>query len=117
MRRSLKLLGLGFFYVVCIPVVALIAAYLSGFVVVGKDYSDEATVGMITLRGFPVWFLKTAPGISIMSSWHFDRFEINFGIWFLVLFCVGVATHVMIKKNRGSNKPAHPSSQGSQGGR
>jgi hypothetical protein len=98
MRRLLTLLGLGFLYVGCIPVLALIAAYLSAFIVVGKDYSAEATVGMITLRGFPVWFLETAPGISIMSSWHFARFGINFGIWFLLLLCAGIATHVMIKK-------------------
>ena len=103
MRRLLALLGLGLLYVVCIPVLALIAAYLSGFIVVGKDYSEEDTVGMITLRGFPVWFLGTATGISIMSSWHIDRFGINFGIWFLVLLCVGIATHVLIKKKRGSN--------------
>ncbi len=105
MRRSLTLLGLGFLYVVGIPVMALIATCLSGFIEVGKDYSQEATVGIITLRGFPVWFVGTAPGISIMSSWHFERFGINFAIWLLVLLCVGIASHVMIKKNKGSTQP------------
>jgi len=104
MRRSLTLLGLGFLYVVCIPVLAVVTTFLSGFIIVGKDYSEEATVGMITLQGFPVWFLGTAPGISIMSSWHLDRFGINFGVWFLALFCVGIATHIRIKKNKSSTQ-------------
>ena len=95
-----------------LPFLALVVAYLSGFIVVDTDYSEEATVGIVTHHGFPVWFLGTAPGISIMSSWHVDRFAVNIGIWLLMLLTIGIALHIRIRKKRRSNQAsqriAHP---------
>jgi len=85
---------------------AYVITHLSAFIVVGHDHSEEATVGIITFRGFPVWFIEQAPGISIMSSWHFDRFQINLGVWFAILLLTATAIHIMIRrrKMKGSNQ-------------
>ena len=112
MKVVFRAIGVLLIYFGILPFLALVVAYLSGFIIVGKDYSGEATVGIVTHHGFPVWFVGTAPGISIMSSWHLDRFAVNIGIWFLMLLTIGIVLHIRIRKKRSSNQAsqriAHP---------
>jgi hypothetical protein len=111
MKTILKTIGTVLVYLGLVPVVALVFAYLSGFIIVGKDYSEEATVGIITHHGFPIWFIGTAPGISIMSSWHIDRFGANIAIWYVLLFAAAVVMHFNIRKKRSSNNAMHATSE------
>ena len=65
-------------------VVAPVVSYLSGFATVFVDRSEAETVGVIALKGFPIWFYEAADGISIMSGWHPTRFVLNAIVWFSV---------------------------------
>jgi hypothetical protein len=116
MRRSFGLLGAAFLYIGAIPLLALVAAFLTGFIVVGEDHSELATIGILSLHGFPVWFVATAPGISIMSSWHPDRYAMNVAIWVAALLAIAIVVHVKIRKRRASNaldpRPAKPMNAG-----
>ena len=67
-------------------VAAFVCSFLSGFLTVFTDPSQEATVGVISLRGFPIWFYQAADGISIMRGWQLDRFGLNCMVWFLAWF-------------------------------
>jgi len=96
-------------YLGVVPFTALVTAYFSAAIVMGKNLSEEATVGIITYRGFPVWFLSEAPGISIMSSWHFNRFLINIFIWFLIFLSIATVTHIRIGKRKDPDNVSHGS--------
>ncbi len=58
---------------------------LSGAVTVGIGEATKETVGITRFRGYPSWFYEQAPGISIMGSWHFDRFALNLVFWVVFL--------------------------------
>ena len=66
---------------------ACVVSYFSGFITVHEDVSTEATVGITHFNGFPIWFYEQAPGISVFSAWHFERFMWNTVLW-AVLFSV-----------------------------
>jgi hypothetical protein len=78
-------------------VVSMATSYGTGRITIQVDASEEATVGLIQRKGFPVWFYEQAPGISIMSGWKFDRFLINSAVW-LVLF--GIIVAMLLWKTR-----------------
>jgi len=63
-----------------------ILSYFSAWIAMGTDSSQEDTVGMIHRLGFPVWFLESAPGYSMVDGWHYTRLEINTIIWALAIF-------------------------------
>ncbi len=65
-------------------VVAPVVSYFTGRITVRVDTSTEATVGITRLSGFPIWFYEQAPGISIMSSWHPERFVWNTALWIAI---------------------------------
>ena len=67
-------------------IVAPMISYVTSLMTVSVDHREEATVGLILLKGFPIWFYQQAPGISIMSGWKFDRFAGNCAVWFAVIF-------------------------------
>jgi hypothetical protein len=67
-----------------------IASYFSEAVTIGKDCTQIETVGIISYQGFPIWFHKTAPGISAMTSWYPARVYANWCAWttvFLLVCC------------------------------
>ena len=89
-----------------------IIGYFSGFITVMIDPSTEATIGITRLQGFPIWFYKAAPGISIMSSWHLNRFLCNTAFWtgfFLILATIYfICSHQKAKpaeQDDGANRP------------
>lgn len=75
------------FILFALPISLLISCF-SGLITVWTDYSTEATVGATRLKGVPIWFYEQAPGISIMSSWHPDRFLWNTGFWITLSVCI-----------------------------
>jgi hypothetical protein len=70
-------------------VIAMLPAPLislfSGYVCVGRNFSGEGTVGVISRCGFPIWFQETAPGFSMADGWNFARYEINTLVWAVIL--------------------------------
>ncbi len=90
MKKWLKAVGLVFLYLAALPLLSLTISYISGFVVISKDYTEEATVGIIAHCGIPIWFYAHAPGISIMSGWHVARFLLNAAMWYLVLLIASI---------------------------
>ncbi len=68
---------------------ACVVSYFSGFISVHEDVSTKETVGITHFNGFPIWFYEQAPGISVFSAWHFERFMWNTVLW-AVLFSVFV---------------------------
>ena len=62
----------------------------SGFFPVAKDYTTEATVGITSFCGFPVWFKQAAPGIR--AGWIPNRIYANWCVWTTVfmLACCGI---------------------------
>jgi hypothetical protein len=88
-------------YFIIVPVVivlALVVSFLSGRLVTGHDFSQEATAGEIQLHGFPIWFLETAPGFSIVDGWHFARLLYNTLCWVGVFAVVGVSSTQFLRK-------------------
>ena len=67
-----------------------VASCCSGFVTVAKDYTSEATVGVASLKGFPIWFDRDAPWIRI--GLIPNRVVANWGVWTTVfmLICCGI---------------------------
>jgi len=67
-----------------------VASYCSGIVTVAKDYTQTETVGIISYRGFPVWFQRTAPGLRYMALAFRNRIFANWCVWttvFLFMCC------------------------------
>ena len=58
-----------------------LASYCSGVVTVATDCTRRDIEGIISYKGFPIWFYEAADGISIMSGWHFARFNANWCVW------------------------------------
>jgi hypothetical protein len=85
--------------IVAILVLAPILSYLTAWVVMGHDSSQEATVGDIQLHGFPVWFQETAPGYSIVDGWHPERFDLNTLIWAVALMVIILLGLWLLKGN------------------
>lgn len=79
--------------------VSMVTSYLTGFVTIQVDASEQETVGMIRRSGFPIWFYENAAGISIMGGWKFDRFVANCSMW-LAFF--GITAVVRLWKTRKS---------------
>ena len=67
-----------------------VASYCSGVVTISKDYTTEATVGVTSFKGFPVWFNQAAPGIRI--GLIPNRIFANWCVWTTVfmLVCCGL---------------------------
>jgi hypothetical protein len=59
---------------------------LSRLVPMGVSDSEIATVGRISYFGFPIWFVGTAPGESLMSAVHPVRLLLNFLFWSVCAF-------------------------------
>lgn len=77
--------------------VSLLVSYLSGYITIQVDSSQEETVGIIRRSGFPVWFYEQAPGYSIMRSWNFGRFLTNCAVW---LSFLGIAGFMLLLVRR-----------------
>ena len=107
MKKAFKITGAVIVYFGIVPFLALITNFLSAFITWGSDFSQKDTVGIITHHGFPVWFLSEAPGISIMSSWHFNRFLINIFIWFLIFMSIALVTHIRTGKRKDPDNVSH----------
>ena len=93
--------------IMLLPIIGVITAYFSAFITVSKDYSAEATVGVISHRGFPIWFIGSADGISIMGSWHLERFTYNIYFWIVCYAALALLIFLRRKhrmKMNGSNK-------------
>jgi len=107
-----------------------VASFCSGYVTVAKDYTTEATVGITSFQGFPIWFNQDAPGIRIglipnrifangcvwttiflfiCCGYYFtktkDRFMILLGI-ILGAGCVGIVTFLLLTETDPS-VPVH----------
>jgi hypothetical protein len=67
-----------------------VLCFLSGWIEMGQDFSQEDTVGVITRTGFPVWYKEYAPGFSVVDGMHFDRLDINTGIWTVTVFVLAL---------------------------
>ena len=82
-----------------------VASFFSVFVTVGEDYTQEETVGVISRKGFPVWFTETADGIR--SGFHDDRFGVNCHVWtvfFILAVVLAVYAQRSVKRKRDDRK-------------
>jgi hypothetical protein len=81
-----------------------ISCFFSGWIEMGKDYSQEDTVGVIHRNGFPIWFRESAPGFSVTDGLHMDRLDINTAIWTLAIFVL--AAFILFRKKRNRTDPS-----------
>jgi hypothetical protein len=82
--------------VICIVVAVIfspIAVHFSTVVVMSQDSSQEDTVGIISREGFPIWFVETAPGYSVVDGLHQNRLFANLLVWAAVLILVALAVN------------------------
>ena len=75
-----------------------ITSYCSGFFTVATDYTRKDIEGVILYKGFPVWFYEAADGISIMSGWHFERFNVNWCVWTVFFMVIVVLVWHRIRR-------------------
>jgi hypothetical protein len=75
-----------------------VICFFSGWIEMGKDYSQEETVGIIHRNGFPVWFQESASGFSVADGWHMNRLDINTAIWTLVVFVL--TAFILLRKKK-----------------
>lgn len=87
---------------VAVVILAPVLSYLTAFIVVGHDSSQEATVGDIRLQGFPIWFQESAPGYSVVDGWHSERFLFNTLVFGAVLIGVALLTIRFLNKKADS---------------
>ena len=66
------------------------ASFFSVYVTVGKDHTQEATIGVISRLGFPIWFTETAPGMGMGEGYHPERWDANRRVWTGFFVCVTV---------------------------
>ena len=95
-------------YGIAVPVGGLVVSYFSSMITVGTSHEYEATIGVIRFAGFPVWSLECAPGISIMSSWKFERFLVNTAIWIAGFLVLTVLIHRKFKGRKHGDVPTNP---------
>ena len=74
-----------------------IASYCSGVVTVAKDYTTEATVGITSFKGFPIWFNQDAPGIRI--GLIPNRIFANWCAWTVVFMLICCSLYYMRTKS------------------
>jgi len=76
-----------------------VASFLSAGITVAKDYTDVATVGVVSYIGFPVWFTMAADGMG--GHFYSGRFNTNWMVWtaFFVLVCCGLRFAFSKRKN------------------
>ena len=88
--RTKKLLRQLFVFL-SVFVLAPILCHLSGRIVVERDATQEATVGIIERNGFPIWFKENASGFSVVDGWHFHRLLLNVACWEVLVLGVLIA--------------------------
>ena len=91
-----------------------VVSFCSGFVTVVIDYTPINLEGITYYKGFPIWFIKAADGISIMSSWHLDRFQQNCIFWislFIFIYLFFITRKYYLKKQRLQQQPTTPKEQ------
>jgi len=67
-----------------------VVSWSTGFITIAIDYTRKDIEGIVYYKGFPVWFIKAASGISFMSSWNINRFMTNCFIWFLFFILIWI---------------------------
>jgi len=81
-----------------------VTSVFSVFVTVGKDYTQEATVGIISRKGFPIWYTESASGMGMGAGYHPYRWDANCLAWtvffmvVVVFICYGI--HFVKTKRR-----------------
>lgn len=80
-----------------------IASSLSVCVTAGKDYTQEAAAGIISRKGFPIWFFEAAPGRRIIEGLCSGRFDANCYVWaafFLAIVVLISCARYFVKQRR-----------------
>ncbi len=72
-------------------VLAAPVSFYTGLLVRRTSEEELNTVGIIEYCGFPIWFYKNAPGISIMGGWEIDRLLMNTIFWAVILVGISLA--------------------------
>ena len=105
MTKAVKTIAVGILLAALCSFCGCVASLLSGSVVVGKDYTQEETVGVISYFGFPVWFAKGASGTGYGGSHYPERWRANCRVWTVFFMCAAVLTAtglgVMKRKRKG----------------
>jgi len=81
-----------------------VASHFSAFVTVGKDYADEATVGVVSYRGFPVWYYEAADGMR--GHLHDGRANVNWCAWTAVFMLICYGLRFAFAERKNIKKPA-----------
>jgi uncharacterized membrane protein len=80
------------------PIVSILSAHIA----MGRDFSQEDTVGVITHGGFPIPFSDAAPGYSVVDGYNFARFYENTAVWAIVLFIAVQLCWIALKRHRSN---------------
>jgi hypothetical protein len=72
-------------HLILLMTLSLTASLLSTRICVGYNDSDEAAVGVISMCGFPIHFVDSAPGYSMFHQWNGILFLLNTACWALFL--------------------------------
>ena len=100
LASAVKLIIVWVLLVVTCSFCGLVASFFSVCVTVAKGYTEQATVGIISYKGFPVWFTMAADGMGFAGRFNFGRFQANWTVWalFFTLVCCGL--RIALRKSR-----------------
>jgi len=91
-----------FIAIICAVLLGPVASYFSGLIKIASSDAELQTIGLISYRGFPIWFYEQAPGLSIMSGWHFDRLYWNTAAWIVSLFFLFIFMAALLRGNKNT---------------
>ena len=77
-----------------------VASFCSEFVTVAKNYSDEATIGVVSYLGFPIWFTRAADGLGFSGRFNPERFNANWCVWATIFLLICCSLYFMKTKRR-----------------
>ena len=82
------------------------ASFFSASVTVGEDRSQIETVGVISYRGFPLWYKES----SEVGIFYPARFKINWYIWtaFFLIICYGIHCVIRMCKRKSAQGRMKP---------
>ena len=83
-------------------ILGCVTSYCSGAITIAKDYTQIDIVGIISYKGFPIWYYEAADGYSIMYGWRLERIYANWGVWtiFFMIIILLIWKSRFVKKKR-----------------
>lgn len=98
MNRFVKLVIVWALLMMLCLFLGYIASLYSLQVVMSKDYTQEETIGIISHKGFPIWYHAWAPGGRVFGDFHPIRLIANWGVWTAFFLLIGYGLRCLFAK-------------------